>query len=110
MRNIPVNLSGFRQTIAECPEMKMRKKDGREEVVTNRDGVALFVVALFLKVKGQKGEEVRVTLDTDPGEGFEEGQVVELIDARVSPYSLKNDNGETISGVAFAAAGMKPVV
>jgi hypothetical protein len=63
---------------------------------------------LFAKADGAKGEEIRVTLETDPGEGFEEGQLVELIGARVSPYSFKNGRGETVSGMAFAAAGLKP--
>lgn len=110
MKNIPVNLSGYRLTVSENPEMKMRKVDGRDEVVTDREtGATKFTVALMVKAKGQKGEEIRVTLDTDPGEGFseDEGTRVELIDARVSPYSFKNDRGETVSGVAFAAAGMK---
>ena len=48
-------------------------------MITNRDGVTQFVVALFMKLRPQpgqrapKGEEMRVTLETDPGEGFEEG-------------------------------------
>ncbi|WP_435120870.1 hypothetical protein [Amycolatopsis thermoflava] len=109
MRNIPVNLGGYRLRIAEAPTMKTRKdKDGREEIVTV-DGVTRYVVSLFAKADGAKGEEIRVTLETDPGEGFEEGQLVELIDARVSPYSFRNDRGETVSGMAFAAMGLKPV-
>src|ERR1700716_4159682 len=80
MRNIPVNLTGYRLTIAEEPEMKMRKDDkGREEVVTDREGSPKFVVSLFAKVKGEKGEEIRVTLDADPGEGFVDDTRVELI-------------------------------
>jgi hypothetical protein len=111
MRNIPVNLSGYRLTITEAPEMKTRTDDnGREEVVTDRNGVTRFTVALFAKIKGEKGEEVRFTLDTDPGEGFEEGMRVELIDARVSPYSFKNARGETVSGISFAATGIKPMI
>ncbi|MGA6165162.1 hypothetical protein [Amycolatopsis magusensis] len=110
MRNIPVNLSGYRLRISEPPAMKMRKKDGREEVVTDgTTGEAKFAVALFVKAANQKGEEIRVTLDSDPGESFEEGQVVELIDAQVSPYSFKNDKNETVSGIAFSAMGIKPV-
>jgi hypothetical protein len=110
MRNIPVNLTGYRLTIAEAPEMKMRKDEkGREEVVTDREGSPKFVVSLFAKVKGEKGEEIRVTLDADPGEGFVDDTRVELISPRVSPYSFKNDRGETVSGVAFSALGLKPV-
>ncbi|WP_297547634.1 hypothetical protein [Amycolatopsis sp.] len=109
MRNIPVNLSGYKLTIAEEPEMKMRKdQNGREEVVTDREGIAKFVVSVFAKIKGEKGEEIKVTLDSDPSGAFEDGDRVELINPRVSPYSFKNDRGETVSGVAFAAAGLKP--
>ncbi|OZM73573.1 hypothetical protein CFN78_08550 [Amycolatopsis antarctica] len=113
MRNIPIDLSGFRLTVTEDPEMKMRKdENGREVTVTDQEGVAKFVVALMVKTKGQKGEEIRVTLDTDPGEGFseEDGTRVELIQPRVSPYSFKNAKGETVSGVAFSAAGLKPLL
>lgn len=111
MRNIPVSLVGYRLRVTEDPEVKMRKVDGRDQTVTDQEGNVKFTVALNVKMKGQKGEEIRVTLDSDPGEGFseEEGTVVELIDARVSPYSFKNDRGETVSGIAFAAAGMKRV-
>ncbi|WP_181770339.1 hypothetical protein [Amycolatopsis pittospori] len=109
MRNIPVNLSGYRLTVSENVEMKMRKEDGVEKVVTDGDGNTKFTVALMVKAKGQKGEEIRVTLDTDPGDGFSEDEMtrVELIDPRVTPYSFKNDRGETVSGVAWGAAGMK---
>lgn len=111
MRNIPVNLSGYRLTVAEEPTMKMRKDDnGREEAVTDRDsGEVKFVVSLFVKMKGEKGEEVRVTLDTDPGSEFQDGDRVELINPRMSPYSFKNARGETVSGVSFNATGLKPV-
>ncbi|MER7116693.1 hypothetical protein ACWGRK_20575 [Saccharomonospora azurea] len=110
MRNIPVNLAGYRLMVTEPPAMKMRKDDaGREVVVTDREGATKFVVSLFAKTKGEKGEEIRVTLDADPGEGFDEGDLIELVDARVSPYSFKNDRGETVSGIAFSAAGLKPL-
>jgi hypothetical protein len=112
MKNIPVNLMGYRLTVSEDPEMKVRKENGVEKVVTDRDGVTKYTVALMVKAKGQKGEEIRVTLDCDPGEGFSEDDMtrVELIDPRVTPYSFQNDRGETISGVAWGAAGMKPLL
>jgi phage tail sheath gpL-like len=110
MRNIPINLGGYRLMISEAPTMKTRKgKDGTDEVVTDNDGVTKFVVSLFAKVKGQKGEEIKVTLSTDPGESFDEGDLVELVGATASPYSFKNDAGETVAGVAFSAAGLKPL-
>jgi hypothetical protein len=114
MRNIPVNLSGYKLIVTEAPVMKTRKTDdGRtEEIVTDREGVALFVVSLMSKTQGEKGEEIKVTLATDPtaqGDDFEFGSLVELIGATVSPYSFKNDRGETVSGIAFKAQGLKPV-
>jgi len=112
MKNIPVNLTGYRLTVSEDPEMKTRKENGVEKVVTDRDGVTKYTVALMVKAKGQKGEEIRVTLDSDPGEGFSEDEMtrVELIDPRVTPYSFKNERGETVSGVAWGAVGMKPLI
>ncbi|WP_040926605.1 hypothetical protein [Saccharomonospora marina] len=110
MRNIPVNLGGFRLMVTEPPALKTRKDEsGREVPVTDRDGVTKFVVSVFAKARGERGEEIRVTLEADPGEGFEDGDLVELVDARLSPYSFKNAKGETVSGVAFSAGGLKPV-
>lgn len=113
MRNIPCDLSNYTARVAEVPGVKMGKDDqGREfEVTDKQTGEKKFVAALFLKskIRGEKGEEVRFTLDADPGEGFEEGMAVELIAPRMSPYSFKNGNGETVSGVSFAAVGLKPV-
>lgn len=112
MRNIPVDLSGYRLSISEEPVMKTYKKDGREEIATDGEGAALFTVALYAKTPGTKGEEIKVTLATDPtaqGVDFEYGALVGLIDATVSPYSFKNDKGETVSGVAFKAKGLTPL-
>ena len=110
MRDIPVNLGGYRLMITEPPALKMRKTgDGSLEPVTDGDGVNLFTVSLFAKRKGERAEEIRVTLTADPGGEFEEGDLVELIDATITPYSFKNDRGETVSGIAFKAAGLKPV-
>lgn len=111
MRNIPINLNGYRLQVSEVPEMKMREDDsGRKAPVTDRDGVTKFVVSLFAKVKGEKGEEIRVTLDSDPGEDFSDGMLVELVDPKLSPYSFKNKKNEVVAGIAFSAAGLKPVV
>ena len=92
-----------------CPKTK---QDGT--VIVNHDGVTQFVVALFMKLRPQpgqrapKGEEVRVTLETDPGEGFEEGMRVELVNPRVSTYQLTTDDGRELSGVSFKATGLIP--
>jgi len=116
MRDIPCNLGGYTLMVTEAPEMKTRKDEsGKDVLVTDRDTKAtLFVVSLFAKQRPAngrkfKGEEIKVTVETDPGE-LDEGTYVELIDARVSPYSFKNDSGETIAGISFRAVGVKPRV
>lgn len=116
MRNIPASLSGYKLMISEAPAMKMREnKDGEMVPATTFDGVQQFVVALFAKRRpgpdGKpvgKGEEIRVTLEVDPGEGFEEGMYVELIDATVSAWAMKDEQGNVRSGMSFKAAGLKP--
>jgi hypothetical protein len=109
MRNIPVVLDGFKLMITEEPALKTREVNGVTEVVTDRDGANVYTVSVFAKARGEKGEEIKVTLATDPGEGFADGDLVELVGATVSPYSFKNDRGETVSGIAFRAIGLKPV-
>lgn len=116
MRNIPVNLSGFKLMVTEAPVMKMRENERGETVpATDYQGVQQFVVALFAKrLPGPgggpagKGEEIRVTLATDPGEGFEEGSYVELIDATVSAWAMKDGSEGVRSGLSFKAMGLKP--
>jgi len=115
MRDIPVDLGGYTLMIVEEPTQKTREEDGVTEFVTDSQGVALFTVALFAKQrqagasgKRGKGEEISVTLTTDPGEEFREGQYVELVGATLSPYSFKNKKNETVSGISFRAAGLKP--
>jgi hypothetical protein len=114
MRDIPCNLGGYTLMVTESPEMKTRQTDdGGTELVIDRDTKAnLFVLSLFAKqrpVNGRKfkGEEIKVTIETDPGE-LTEGTYVELIDSRVSPYSFKNDRNETVAGISFRAAGVTP--
>ena len=116
MRDIPVILNGYKLTVVEPPAPKMRD-DGRGNLVTvtDRQGVTQFVVALFAKLQvgpGQrapKGEEIKVTLATDPGEGFEEDTRVELIDARLNAYQIETEDGRSLSGISFKAMGLKPV-
>jgi hypothetical protein len=111
MQNIPVVLDGYRMTVVEPPAPKLRE-DG--SFVTNREGVRQFVVHVFAKVRPgpdgrtPKGEEIKVTLETDPGEGFEEGTRVALVHPRVSPYEIKSDNGRVTSGLSFRAVGLAP--
>ena len=111
MRDIPVMLNGYKLTVVEPPMPKTRE-DGT--VITNRDGVTQFVVSLFAKLRTQpgqrapKGEEIKVTLATDPGPGFEEDTRVELVDPRINSYQIDSADGRSISGLAFKALGLKP--
>ncbi|GAA1311491.1 hypothetical protein [Pseudonocardia xinjiangensis] len=114
MQNLPVILSGWKLTLVDPPERKIREDErGNLVPVTDRDGTAQFVVSLFAKLavgpgqRAPKGEEIKVTLTADPGEGFHEGQRVELIDPQVSPYQVEN-RGRVSSGLSFKAAGLKP--
>jgi hypothetical protein len=111
IKDLPVILAGHRLSVVELPCPKTRE-DG--SLITGRDGATQFVVALFMKLRPQpgqrapKGEEVRVTLETDPGEGFEEGMRVELINPRVSAYQLRTEDGRELAGVSLKATGMVP--
>jgi hypothetical protein len=114
MQNIPVLLSGYRLMVTEPPTTKLREvREGEFEPVT-RDGVTQFVVVVLAKPaeqvgqRSRKGEEIKVTLSTDPGDGFDEGSFVELVNPVLNSYSFKNDKGETVSGVAFKADGLTP--
>lgn len=115
MRDIPVVLDGYKLTVVEPPAPKMREDgNGGLVPVTNREGVTQFVVSLFAKLRtaqgqrSQKGEEIKVTLETDPGPEFEEDMRVALISPRISPYQIDSADGRSISGVAFKAMGLTP--
>ncbi|MDN5919320.1 MAG: hypothetical protein L0I76_30195 [Pseudonocardia sp.] len=107
-------LDGYKLTIVEPPAPKTREDDNGALVpITDREGVTQFVVSLFAKLQvpaGQrapKGEEIKVTLTADPGEGFPEDGRVQLIDAKLNPYQIDSPDGRSISGVAFKAMGLK---
>ena len=115
MRDIPVVLSGYKLTVVEPPAPKTRTDDSGAQVpVTDRHGVTQFVVSVFAKLRvgpgegAPKGEEIKVTLLTDPGEGFGEDVRVELIDPRINAYQIESDNGRVNSGISFKATGLKP--
>ena len=115
MRDLPVLLSGYRCTVVDPPCPKTRDDGaGGQLVVTDRNGVTQFVVSLFVKQRvaagerAPKGEEIKVTLATDPGPGFDEDTRVELVDPRISPYQIDSPDGRSISGLAFKAVGLKP--
>jgi hypothetical protein len=116
MRDIPVVLSGYKLTVVEPPAPKTRDDgNGGQVAVVDRQGVTQFVVSLFAKLRvgpgerAPKGEEIKVTLATDPGEGFAEDTRVELIDARLNAYQIDTEDGRSISGISFKAIGLKPV-
>jgi hypothetical protein len=116
MRDIPVMLNGYKLTVVEPPVVKTREDgQGGQVVVTDRDGATQFVVSLFAKLRGlpgqrvPKGEEIKVTLETDPGEGFEEDVRVELVNPRLNAYQIDSPDGRSISGVSFKATGLKPL-
>ncbi|MBC3194159.1 hypothetical protein H7X46_24200 [Pseudonocardia sp. C8] len=114
MRDIPVLLDGRKLTVVDPPAPKTRQDaNGAEVPVIDKDGVMQFVVSLFCKLlvpagqRAPKGEEIKVTLASDPGEGFDEGTRVQLIDPQVSPYSFETPDGRTVSGISFKAMGLK---
>src|SRR6187397_2370192 len=115
IRDLPVMLSGFKCTVVDPPAPKTRDDgSGNPVTVTDRNGVTQFVVSLFVKQRvaagerAPKGEEIKVTLATDPGPGFDEDTRVELVDPRINPYQIDSPDGRSISGLAFKAVGLKP--
>ena len=115
MKNLPVVLDGYKLTVVDAPAPKTREyANGAQIPVTDRDGVTQFVVSLFAKLqvgpgeRAPKGEEIKVTLTTDPGNEFPEDARVQLIDPRINPYSIESGDGRTVSGIAFKAMGLRP--
>jgi hypothetical protein len=114
VRDLPVILDGYKLTIVDPPAPKMRDDgNGGLVPVTDRQNARMFVVSLFAKLRvgpgerAPKGEEIKVTLETDPGEGFGEDARVALINPRINSYEIR-DGDRTISGIAFKAAGLAP--
>ena len=117
MRDLPVVLSGYKCTVVDPPAPKTRDDgSGNQVTVTDRNGVVQFVVSLFVKQRvaagerAPKGEEIKVTLATDPGPGFDEDTRVELIGPRINSYQIDSPDGRSISGLAFKALGLKPAM
>lgn len=117
LNDIPVILSHYKLMITEAPCVKMKEIDGGRLVpvvdrITNEEQ---FVVVLFAKprpTEGRrkaKGEEIKVNLPCDPGEGFEEGDYVELINPVINTYEMRGEDGKiTASGLWFKADGLTP--
>lgn len=118
MRNLPVVLDGYSLMVSEAPEAKTYEdENGKVTMATDVDGNQMFVVSLFAKRKASgdgarrgKGEEIRVTLEVDPGVEFSDGDYVELVNPRISPYQMTNGKGAiTNSGISFRANTVKAV-
>ncbi|GAA3044453.1 YdcP family protein [Actinokineospora globicatena] len=116
LKNIPVELSGHRVRVEEAPTMKMYEDEDTKVQTVAKDfhGAPLYVVSVFLKPlpgpdgRTGKGAEIKVTLETDPGDEFSVGDVVELINPRVSHWE-RTSKGRTTSGLSWKATGIKPV-
>ncbi|MER7116605.1 hypothetical protein ABT332_19165 [Saccharomonospora azurea] len=114
LRNIPVLLDGYKLMVSEEPQMKTRENDktGESEVVTDWNGAPQYVVALFAKPlpvdgrPGGKGAEIKVTLETEPGEEISDGARVELVNPRVSHWENEL-GGRMMSGLSWKATGIK---
>ena len=106
MRNIPVNLTGFKLRVVEEPTVKT-DQDGQ---ILTAYGTTdpLYTVAVFAKPMATedgfrgKGEELKITLSTEPGQ-VEEGELVELIGPTVSHWERDGR-----SGLTWKAQGLKP--
>ncbi|GGM72627.1 hypothetical protein GCM10012275_49040 [Longimycelium tulufanense] len=116
MQDIPVVLNGYNLMVVEAPVVKTKELESGELVsVTNRDGVEQYVVSLFAKPvprpgeRGRKGEEIKVNLPGDPGEGFEEGSYVELVNPVLNTYEMRGEGNQiTAAGIWWKADGLKP--
>src|SRR5699024_5867028 len=76
-----------------------------------------FVVSLIAKPvtgpgeRSRKGEEINCNLSADPGDGFEPGTYVELVNPQVHVYAIpdKEDARKIANaGMWFKAEGLKP--
>lgn len=115
MRDIPAQLSGYTFMVTGEPEGKV-DEDGN--VWRDRDGVQPFSVLLLAKPKPvpgeprrKDGEEIKVNLPKDPGQGFEVGAFVELINPVINTFEMRdpeNPRRITNAGIWFKADGLKP--
>lgn len=118
MKDLPVVLTGYSLMLSEpiAPKMKTGD-DGVARQSVSWDKVPLFQAVMFAKpdfIDGQqrqgKGEEIRVTLACDPGDGFEPGDYVQLVSPTVSHYLIDDkQKGRVTAGLLFNALGLTPV-
>ncbi|PKW13138.1 hypothetical protein [Saccharopolyspora spinosa] len=111
LKNVPVVLEGYKVRVVEEPVVKMYKNrdTGKQEIATNQDGAPLYEMSIFMKAipteegkRAPKGFEMKVTLETEPPSGIEEGDLVALHHPRLSQFLL--DNGT--QGVTLKALGV----
>ena len=76
IKDLPVELGGYKCTVVDPPTPKTRDDgSGNVVTVTDRNGITQFVVSLFIKQRvnpgerSPKGEEIKVTLATDRAQG-----------------------------------------
>jgi hypothetical protein len=105
MRNIPVNLGGYKLRVVEEPAIKT-DQEGRVLTAYGSDD-PLYTIAVFAKPVATedgyrgKGEELKITLSADPGQ-IEEGELVEMIAPTVSHWERDGR-----SGLTWKAQGVK---
>lgn len=119
MKDVPADLRGYKFIVSEAPTVKLvtDKATGQEKVSTiygTED--PKYVIRLFSKpveagptgVRG-KGEEIKVTLLSEPGDEIDEGVYVDLIGPTVSPYAMTDANNKlTGSGLSYTARAVSP--
>ena len=125
LKNLPIVLDGYRLMIVDAPEMKMRKDKKGVEVPDTIYGTEdpKYTVSLFIKRKPSpdgfksKGEEIKVTLLSDPGPDWEEGQYVSLRGVTASITAIPHKNASSATDTAdaigyvgwqFTAEGLSP--
>ncbi len=112
LKNVPVVLEGYKLRVAEDPDVKKYTNEtGKEEIQTDNNGAPMYEMPLYMRarpVEGQrtaKGFEVKVTLETEPGPDVVEGEVVELINPRISEWARNNRNGVSMRATGVKLAG-----
>ncbi|MBB5153184.1 hypothetical protein [Saccharopolyspora phatthalungensis] len=111
LKNVPVVLEGYKARVVEEPVMKSYKNrdTGKAEIATGQDGAPLYEMSVFMKAvpteegkRAPKGFEMKVTLEAEPPADVVEGELVALVNPRISQYHL--DNGA--QGVTLKATGV----
>lgn len=118
MRDIPAQTSGYTFMVTGEPEGKTNE-DGSPYRPKDREGNRReqpFSVLLMAKPKPvpgeprrKDGEEIKVNLPRDPGEGFDPGTFVELLNPVLNTFEMRDDEGRiSNAGIWWKADGLKP--